>query len=230
MSTVANTQAEPAVQGPSSFAMIRTLAGISLISGLLLSLVYQYTAPIIKKNEEERLRNAIFAVIPGATKSVVFEVQDSGSLEAVEEPTGRTAVFAGYNDEGELMGVALRASAQGYGDVVRSLYGYSPDKELIIGFKVLFSVETPGLGDKIMKDPEFQKNFEALDVKLDEDKKTLVNEIELVKNGTKTSPWQIDGITGATISSKAVTKSLQQSTKEMLPLVHEQLATLKEGA
>jgi len=81
----------------------------------------------------------------------------------------------------------------------------------------LESKETPGLGDKIDKDPLFLKNFEALDVKLSSPKLNIINDIEVVKRGSKQHPWQIDAITGATISSKAIGKILQESNKSNLP-------------
>ncbi len=228
MSEAANITAPP-VQAPSSIAMIRTLAGISMISGVLLALVYSGTADIIKKNKEEAIQQAVFSVIPGAEKQVRFELQASGQLQAAEgDPTGLPQVFAGFDGAGQLVGVALETSAQGYGDIIRVLYGYSPAKEQIVGFKVLESKETPGLGDKIGME-DFLANFTAMDVQLDEAKTALVHPIEFVKAGTKTNSWQVDGISGATISSKALSKMLQEGTKEMLPIVNQQLDVFKES-
>jgi electron transport complex protein RnfG len=47
----------------------------------------------------------------------------------------------------------------------------------------------------------------------------MVNEIVTVKNGKKTDPWQIDGISGATVTSTAIGNGLRRSTNEMLPLL-----------
>jgi len=52
---------------------------------------------------------------------------------------------------------------------------------------------------------------------------------EVVKPGTKKNPWQIDGITGATISSKAVGKLLNASAPRHLPPVQKNMSRLKEG-
>lgn len=62
--------------------------------------------------------------------------------------------------------------------------------------------ETPGLGDKIIKDKNFVANFKALSVE---------PEIEAAKTGKKTKPNQVETITGATISSKAVIRALQKA-------------------
>jgi electron transport complex protein RnfG len=93
--------------------------------------------------------------------------------------------------------------------------------------EVLESKETPGLGDKIIKDEDFLANFAALDATLKSDGSALENPIEAVKAGQKEQPWQIDGITGATISSKAVGDILRSSTEYMLPILAKQLELLK---
>jgi electron transport complex protein RnfG len=109
------------------------------------------------------------------------------------------------------------------------IYGYSPEQEQIIGMEVLESKETPGLGDKIMKDEDFLANFEALDARLAEDGSSLQHPIATVKAGQKEQPWQIDGITGATISSEAVGDILRSSTEYMLPVLNEHVEQLKRN-
>jgi electron transport complex protein RnfG len=68
--------------------------------------------------------------------------------------------------------------------------------------EVLESRETPGLGDKIYKDAVFVGGFSALSVE---------PEIFAVKKGTKSRPNEIDTITGATISSKAVVRIINEA-------------------
>lgn len=105
----------------------------------------------------------------------------------------------------------------GYADTIHVLYGYDLDAQTIAGLVVLQSKETPGLGDKIEKDPAFLKNFEALDVRLDAQGAGLANEVVAVKSGAKTKAYEVDGITGATISSKAIAALLQVSASRWAP-------------
>lgn len=236
MSAVSNTETRPAAPAVSSFAMFRTLTGIALVSGCLLAGVYEGTYDIIKQNEAERDRKAVFAVLPGIAEDsdpVVFYLNPStGDLTRPEEgaavEAGFERIYAGYDASGGLVGVALPAAGQGYGGLIRVLYGYAPDKEEITGFKVLKSKETPGLGDRIAKEP-FVLGFNATDVALDGSKQALAHPIEWVKAGTKTEPWQVDGIAGATISSKAVAKMLLESTERLLPAIQARLDDLKGG-
>ena len=96
---------------------------------------------------------------------------------------------------------------------------------------MLESKETPGLGDKIEKEDFFLANFEALDVSLEDDGRTIANPIKAVKQGEKVNPWEVDGITGATISSVAIADMLRQSTAEWIPdLEGHQSIFEKQGA
>lgn len=190
--------------------MYRALVGVGMLCGLLIAVVFEGTLPIIEQNRAEALERAVFAVIPSATKR-----------ETIELAGGE--VYAGYDANGELAGIAIEASSMGYADTITLLFGYDPAAETIIGIRVLTSKETPGLGDKIEKDAAFLENFEALDARLDATGTDLANRIVTVKNGTKSEPWQIDGVTGATITSKAVGEALASSGSYWLPKVREWL-------
>jgi len=191
-----------------SGAMVGTLTGVAVVCGLLIVTAYQLTKPTIAKNKAEQLKASVFEVLPGSTRTDTIQIATGGR------------VHAGYGEDGSLIGVAVEAKGQGFQDFIRVLYGYSPSLESIIGLKILDSKETPGLGDKIEKDPDFRENFSNLDVHLSAEG-TLINEIVAVKNGEKTKPWQVDGITGATISSKAIARLLNASASQQLSKVRE---------
>jgi electron transport complex protein RnfG len=221
---------EAEVMQPSTPAgrMIRTLMSVAMLSGFLVVLTYQLTKPIIAENQRRAIEAAVFKVIPEAVARKDFVIIE-GELKPVTEdkPTEGILVYAGYGSEGKLKGIAAKAAAQGYADLIHILYGYDPACECIRGMKVLKLAETPGLGDKIITDANFVANFEALDARLASDGQTLANEIVTVKHGTKQNPWEIDAISGATISSKAVSKAINQSAKQLLPHLVPQLDKLE---
>ena len=206
--------------------MLRTLGGIATISGLLVVLVYQVTRPIIAENERVRTERAVFQVVPGAVSKRDFVLTDRGLELAGGGAQGET-VYAAYDDAGQLKGVAFPGAAQGYADVIQFLFGYDPACQCIVGIRVLKSTETPGLGDKIEKDPAFLANFQSLDARLSADGSGLANPIETVKHGTKTESWQIDAISGATISSNATGRALNQAAQRLVPAVHRSLDLLQ---
>lgn len=208
-----------------SWPMIRALGGISAISGLLVVLAYQVTLPIIAQNRKERTERAVYLVVPGAVAKRDF-VATSQGLEAAESGAQGQPVYAAYDAAGVLKGVAITGMGSGYGGPVTVLFNYDPATELIVGSKVLQSTETPGFGDKLDKDPGFLKNVEALDVRLDAQGGALVNPIVAVKHGTRKNPWEIDAISGATISSKAFAKAANRAVEGAVPAIRRDLAEL----
>ena len=215
-----------------SWVMIRTLGIVSAVSGLLIVVSYQATLPVIKANKALALRQAIFEVIPGARTVVTFQVQDDGTVQSVANQEDRGVFFhAGYGEDKRLLGVAIEGQGQGYQDVIRVLYGYDPHREVIIGFKVLESKETPGLGDKIGKDEGFLAQFKNLYAKLAQGGQVLEHAFELLRGaGGNRQSWHIHAITGATVSSRAVNALLNESTARMLPAVKKNLGKLREGS
>lgn len=211
----ANTTSEA-----SSFKMLRAMVGIGLICALLIVLTFQGTLPRIEKLKAEALEKAIFKVIPGMVTKKTYQLdQDNTLTEVSATKKGGQLVYVGYDKDGRLAGVAVEASGIGFADVISILYGYNLEKQALVGFYVLESKETPGLGDKIEKDPGFLANFDALDVALNDEKKALKNAVKVVKHGTKKNAWEVDAITGATISSRAIGNILSASTEQWIPLI-----------
>ncbi|MBC8258081.1 MAG: FMN-binding protein [SAR324 cluster bacterium] len=211
--------------------MIRALGGIATIAGVIIVFVFQFTQPYIAENKRRAIEKAIYQVVPGAVNRTSYLLNEQALMLETEfnesESSGSSTVsqvstetiYAAFDASGKLVGIAMEAAAQGYQDVIRILYGYSPECECITGISILKSTETPGLGDKIGTDLKFLANFIALDAKLNQEKTALLNPIETVKHGRKTADWQIDSISGATVSSNAIGKMLRESTKKMLPLL-----------
>ncbi len=204
---------------PSGGRMILVMGLVGLLASFLLVATYVVTTPYIEANLAEYLEQAISEVLPNTVTKTTF-ILDSNGLQPELDPTDAgNRVYAGYDADGKFTGVAISAQGQGYQDIIRVLYGYSPDCSCIIGMKVLESRETPGLGDKIEKDPAFLSNFDALDVRWSATENSLVGSLELIKRGAKTAAWEIHGISGATISSKAITDLLNASNQLVIPLI-----------
>lgn len=200
----------------STWEMYRAIVGIGAFCALLIVSVYQGTAARIADNKARFLNNAIAGVLPAVRSTVEVSLDENGALIAATEPANLPA-FLGYGEDGELVGAVITAQAMGYADNVTVLYSYSFDLRAIVGFMVLETKETPGLGDKVETEPHFLANFEALDARLNEDGTALANAIVTVKQGEKTEPWQVDGITGATITSEAVGVILNKGSSYWLP-------------
>ena len=187
---------------PSSMRLVLTLAIAGLISGIAIIGIYESTLPTITANKARELREAVFKVLPGVSQMQALVHRD-GELVVTEQPAkDEPVVYGGYDEQGDFIGYAMPAAGPGFQDTIALLYGYRPDEKIVVGMEILESRETPGLGDKIYKDAVFVGGFSALSVE---------PEIVAVKKGTKSQANEIDAITGATISSKAVVRIINET-------------------
>jgi len=207
--------------------MFMALGGMAMLSGFLVVMAYQITKPAIELNQRMAVEKMVFKVIPGATQRREFLATKDGVRPA--DGGEGIPIHAGYDDQGKLLGIAAKGAAQGYADLVHLLYAYDPACACIRGIEVVKMAETPGLGDKIITNADFQANFKALDVQLNEAGDALAQEIVTVKHGSKQHPWEIDAISGATITSKAVGKALNQSAQALMPLLKPHRALIEQG-
>ncbi|WP_455207879.1 FMN-binding protein [Kaarinaea lacus] len=217
MSDTQYIQLEP----PSSRAwhMYRAMVGIGLVCAFIIVSVFQLTLPVIKQNRLELLQKALYQIFPDAREFQRYQFSSSGSFVRINEDREDNVIYALYGQDKTLLGTVVRAKGMGYQDLIEMLYGYRPEQQVISGYQILASRETPGLGTKIETDKTFQKNFTQLDVSVNAAGNDLQNTIEVVKPGSKTKAWQIDTITGATISSRAVGRMVSDSASQWIPKI-----------
>ncbi len=108
-------------------------------------------------------------------------------------------VFKGLDGE-KVVGYTIKTSISGYSGAVVVMTGIDM-KGVISGMKVVSNTETPGLGAN-SSTPEFQGQYKGKSAKKD---------IVLVKNSP--TKEQVQALTGATITSKAVTDSVNLAIK-----------------
>jgi len=210
------TQATPPQEEEASPGrLIATLGIAGFFSGMILVGAYLFTLPMIQAHKARALEQAIYHVLPGTTSYQTLELKDGALVQVDGQVTtaGTEAprrLFAGYNESEELVGFAILTEEPGFQDLIVAIFGYDPQQQVIIGFEVLESKETPGLGDKIIKDADFQANFKALAVE---------PSIIAVKKGAAQQPNEVEAITGATISSKAIVRLLNKGMEEWKPAI-----------
>lgn len=196
------------------------VVGVGMICSFAIATTYESTRNIIARNRSDALRLAVVDVLPGAVSISAFHYNSNGDFVAVDKISEQgDHVIAGFDDQGQLVGIAIEASGYGYQDLIHLLYGYSPDKEAITGFQVLESRETPGLGDRVETDTTFNDTIVGLEVALDESGATLANSITFVQGRSQLDPWEVDGVTGATVTSRAIVSILSGSTVQWVPRI-----------
>lgn len=211
--------------------LIRMLGLVATICGIIIVGVYQITLTPVNANKKLALERQVFKVLPLAKTVREYFATARGiePAEGKETPPQAVRFYAAYGADGALAGIAAEASSAGYADQVRVLYGYDPARQAITGIGVIAMRETPGIGDKILTDQAFLQNFTALDVRLGQDMRALANAVKTVKHGTKQNPWEIDAISGATVTSKAVGRGINASAQTLLPKLYPHVEELRSA-
>ncbi|APC39714.1 FMN-binding protein [Clostridium estertheticum] len=174
----------------SIFQITINLTIACFISGLIIAVVYFFTAPVAVKTAA--------GIKTDAMKSLVVGAQEFKPVE------GKKEWFTAEKD-GKVIGYVVPAESKGYGGAITMLVAVTPQGK-IIEFTILTTKETPGLGDNASKDP-FRNQFKGKAVK----------DLEVTKDPTKTN--NIQAMTGATITSKAVTKGIKEAVQEVTQFV-----------
>jgi len=118
----------------------------------------------------------------------------SGTIAVQQAGKPKTYTVYRTTQEGRPVGWVIKAGGQGYADKIELLLGLDPSAETITGLFILEQKETPGLGNNIIQ-PNWRNQFIG---------KQTVTALKVSK-GQSSEPNAIDAITGATISSRAVT-------------------------
>ncbi len=158
------------------------LLTITAISAGILACLNKLTAPVIEHNAELRRNMAMSKVLPSAKDFEKIEYMDESSVVSVYK--------------GEDKGYVVLAEPNGYGGTISLVVGVDNDG-IVTGVEVTSQSETPGLGASCTQD-EFKDRFIG--------KK---EGITVVKYGAGEN--QIDAISSATITSKAVTKGVNDA-------------------
>ena len=168
------------------------LTAITLVSGLLLGLVYEITKDPIAQAQDASKKEAWQAVFPEASLDD-FEPMDVDT-EAAETAAGDLGVLATVDEVcsvGDQGYVVTVTDSEGYGGDIQITVGLTSDGT-VNGISILSISETAGLGMRATE-PEFYTQYEGKQAE-----KFVVS-----KDGGDGEP--IDALSGATITSRAVT-------------------------
>jgi electron transport complex protein RnfG len=195
-----------------SSKLLLTLGAGGALAGLLIVIAYQATQPTIQAYKAMKLREAVSEVLGSPDHWDTLYVVDGTLVE--EPPAGADegtldTIFLGYRQDGSPIGYAIAGAEPGFQDVVELIFGYDPRTKTVLGMKVLTSKETPGLGDRIEKDPSFAAGFVG-----------AVAPLVGVKAGRATgADDEVDMITGATISSRTVIGIINHRLEQLGPIL-----------
>jgi len=208
---VAVPAAPPAPVEVKTSRLLGTLGVGGAVAGVLLVVAFGLTLPTIEANRARELAAAVNEVLKAPARYETLYVVGGALVKKVPDgtdPRKLERVYLGYRSDNQRAGFAVVSAEPGFQDLVNVIFGYDPKTKQLLGMKVLESKETPGLGDKIEKDQTFVSQFSGAQV-------PLVG----VKQGKRSNPREVAMITGATISSKAVIRIINNALKRLGPLV-----------
>ena len=178
--------------------MVIVLTVLSVLSGLGLAFVQGNTKDQIENNQLQFVKGpAVREILQGASNN---PIKDRFRLK---EGEAEHTFFVGVVD-GKPDAVVFESSGKGFGGDVNIVLGVNIDTNKLIGVGVTTHSETPGVGSRAKTDPTFVSQFKG----------QPINQVFKVK----ADGGQVDAISGATITSRAVSAALTSAAK-----VYEQL-------
>ena len=167
--------------------MLIALMVITIVSGGVLGFVYSLTKPAIDQVEANKNLKAINEVLKSDVEIVKTETKE------IDDLTYNLA----FDAEGNFIGAAIKTySKNGFGGKIELMVGMLAN-DIINKVSVLSQAETPGLGANMVND-KFKGQFDG------KDPKTFI--LKVKKDG-----GDVDAITAATISSRAVSEAIQRA-------------------
>lgn len=213
--TAAHQHGAPAAITPSkstaAWRLLLTLAAAGAASGWLVATVYNVTLPAVEKHAAEQLNAAVHEVLKAPVRwDTLYLINNAltRTAPAKSAMADTPKAFVGFDAAGTRVGVAVTATEPGFQELLTLMIGFDPRTGTLIGFKVLDEKETPGLGDKIERDTAFGAQFVG-----------RVAPLQGVKGRAGKPPSEVQTITGATISSRAVIRIVNNAVAKWRPLI-----------
>ncbi len=178
--------------------------GITLLAGIMLGFVYELTKEPIAYQQELKIQRTCAAVFAEASifkeMELIEAVPDNNGFSNGQEPENQAVlgkVYRALSSEGVLLGYVINiTSGEGYNGDIELMMGVTMEGKLN-GISFLSISETPGLGmqaEEVLA-PQFAgKTADAF---------TYTKTGAIAEN-------QIDAISGATVTTKAVTDAVNK--------------------
>ena len=169
------------------------LCAITLVVALALGAVNAVTAGPIAEQNAQKIKDSLENVMPVA-ESEQIDVPEGTTVTTETKNATSVTILSAYKmtKDGADAGYCVEVGPTGFGGAVDTMVGIDSDGK-VTGISVISaSSETPGLGAR-STEPEFQAQFAG----------QVGTEVAVAKDG-----GSIDALTGATITSRAVSEGV----------------------
>ncbi|HTL05792.1 MAG TPA: FMN-binding protein [Gemmatimonadales bacterium] len=194
-----------------AWRLLLTLALAGGASGALVVMVYRITLPAVQRYAGQQVESAVREVLKAPARWDTLYLVGGKLVAAAPAGSDRRELpqaFVGRNANGARIGVAVTAKEPGFQEELSLMIGFDPANGALTGIKVLEEKETPGLGDKIETDSGFGAQFRG-----------RIPPLHGVKGRSPAAPDEVQTITGATISSRAVIRIVNNALARWRPLL-----------
>jgi len=171
-----------------------SLVVIFIAAGVIMGITYKYTSPVRFAAEKKEKEEALKEMAPDATDPIKPAGKWTNHSKSYE--------YYAATSSGRPMAYIASTAGKGYSSYIQMLVSLDIDLR-IKDIKVLHHAETPGLGDQVEDRALF----------LDQFKGKGLSQLVLVKSETKEN---IQAISGATISSRAVTNGVKDAVQTLV--------------
>jgi Na+-translocating ferredoxin:NAD+ oxidoreductase subunit G len=195
-----------------SWRLVSMMTAAGALAGLLIVGTYELTLPRIQHHQAVVMAEAIQEVLKAPSRYDTLYRSDEQLVKRLPEGADAKSaerIFLGYDARGKRIGFAMSATETGFQDPVTVMFGYDAAAREVIAMRVIANKETPGLGDKIAKDSNFVNEFGRVAAPIDGVKQDRAT-------GGK---HEVVMITGATISSRAVIRIINNAVARWQPLM-----------
>ena len=176
--------------------MVLVLVGFSIVIAVLLAWANHVTEEPVREKAEKTLHDGIQSVMQA--QDITIQRNDTVRHTA----NGKESVYVVHrvaDSAGKALGAAVESTTMGFGGDLKVLVGFD-NAGTILGYTILQTSETPGLGMKA--DKWFQKDGKGCVV----GKSPAAGDLTVSKDG-----GTVDAITASTITSRAFLKAINQA-------------------
>lgn len=174
------------------------------VSGGLLVGINVLTSPLISKNEELKLKSSVLDVLEiPYSKYNIIDVFDS-QVRVLKR--GADTFYTASDGS-----VAFEFKGPGLWGPISGIISFEKDLKTIRNLKIIHQEETPGLGGRIAEH-DYLKQFKN---------KEVFPKLIFVPEGKSGNKNEVDAITGATGSSKALEKLINKNVQQYISVLRE---------
>lgn len=172
------------------------------VSSVLLVGVNSFTAPLISKNEEIKLKSSVLEVL-----GIPYNKNDIFTIFNNKVRLNKIDKYIFY--QGPDSSVAFEFYGSGLWGPISGILSLEKDLKTIKRIKITHQEETPGLGSRIAEE-DYLKQFKN---------KEVLPKLIFMPEGKAVSKNEVDAITGATGSSRAFEKLINESVQKYLAVL-----------